>query len=292
MNVVAPPTGWTAVYTVSPTSTDPLSAVWTTAVPGGGLAAVTRIGFIFTGTITGQDPFVLPNTGTPVNGGTPFRFTVDTSDLAATDTGAQIANIAQVFGETVGDPDNEVVYDESGDSQSNNFNDNQTPPDPTGSDYNPAVDTGVADPVTQGIDADNDNTGSGPDGENNVINIGDVAGSDDILNGPDDVPGAVGPTDDNDDFTNRSTNVPEGIGPAATFNPAASTFDNTIQNPAGSGFIADVTLQPISPTQAQGADDSPLTGQYGVNADIPTDTVVTLTATDENNDVLTATYTL
>lgn len=277
------PANWQVVYTTTATTTPATGAAWTTTVPVGGIDTTTRIGFISTGGATLAR-------GTAVS---PFRFTVITSTVNP--TGGQVANIAQIFGETVGDPSNEVVYDESGDSQPNNFNDNQTPPDPSGTNYDPATDTGVANPVTQGTDTNNDNTGTGPDGEANVINLGNVAGSDDILNGPNGVPGANGPTDDNDDFVNRSTDVPGGVGPTDTFDPAPSTFSNTVQNPASTGFIADVTIQPISPTVAQNNDDSTLTGQYGAPADIPNGTVVTIAydpdGTPGNGDELTSTYT-
>ncbi|KAI9133206.1 hypothetical protein [Acaryochloris sp. CCMEE 5410] len=279
------PANWQVVYTTTPTtgagSATATGAAWVTTPPAP-LSTVTRIGFIYTGgaTLARGSAF------------SPFRFTVETTGLPA--TGGQVANIAQIFGETVGDTTNEVVYDESGDSNPNNFNDDNTPPDPTGTDYDPTPttgDTGVADPVTQGTDTGNDNSGTGPDGEDNVVNIGDVAGSDDILNGPDGVPGANGPTDDNDDFTNQTTNVPAGVGPTDGFDPDPEAFDNTVQNPASSGFIADVTLQPISPTQAQGVDDSLLTGQYGADGDIPVGTVVTITATDAAGDIQSAVYT-
>lgn len=273
------PANWQAVYTTTPTSTPATAAAWVTTAPA--LNTVTRIGFIYTGgaTLAKGSAF------------SPFQFTVLTSGLAA--TGGQVANIAQVFGETVGDTTNEVVYDESGDSNPNNFNDDNTPPDSTGTNYDPTPttgDTGVADPVMQGTDTGNDNSGTGPDGEDNVVNLGSSAGTDDILNGPDGVPGANGPNDDNDDFTNQTTDVPAGVGPTTSFDPAPETFDNTIQNPASSGFIADVTLQPISPTQAEGADDSALTGQYGANGDIPIGTVVTISATDDGGVAQTATY--
>lgn len=279
------PAGWTVVYTETALTTTATNALWTTTLP----ANPTRIGFIHNDPgLSDTNPQVLRTD--PVQG--PFQFTVVTSGLPA--TGGQIANIAQVFGETVGDPDNEVIYDESGDSNPNNFNDDGTPPDPTGTNYDPTAntgDTGVADPVTQGTDTGNNNTGTGPDGEDNVVNIGDAAGSDDILNGPNTVPGAVGPTDDNDDFTNQTTDVPAGVGPTDIFDPAPETFNNTIQNPASSGFISNVTLQPISPTQAESTDDSALTGQYGANSDIPTGTTVTITATDDAGVVQSATYT-
>lgn len=265
------PAGWTVVYTETLLTTTATNALWTTSLP----ANPTRIGFIHNASdLSVTNPQVLRTD--PVQG--PFQFTVVTSGLPA--TGGQIANIAQVFGETVGDPDNEIVYDESGDSNPNNFNDDGTPPDPTGTNYDDTAttgDTGVADPVTQGTDTGNDNSGTGPDGEDNVVNIGDAAGSDDILNGPDGVSGANGPNDDNDDFTNQTTNVPAGVGPSDTFDPAAETFTNTIQNPASSGSIGNVTVEPIAPSVAELNDDNPsITGQYGGNGDIPDGTVVTI----------------
>ncbi|WP_249369788.1 hypothetical protein [Acaryochloris marina] len=274
------PANWQAVYTTTPTSTPATAAAWVTTPPP--LTSVTRLGFVFVGgPVLGR--------GTTV---TPFRFTVITSGLPP--LGGQVNNLAQVFGETFGDPSNQVIYDESGDSHPNNFNDNQTPPSPTGSNYNPTTDTGVANPVTQGTDAGNGNNGTGPNGEANVIRLGEVAASDDILNGPDGVPGAGGPSDDDDDFTNRSTDIPPNLGPTDTFDPAPSTFTNSVQNPASTGFIADVTIQPISPTQAEGADESTLTGQYGTDADIPNGTVVTIAYDPDGNpgngDELTATY--
>lgn len=274
------PANWAAVYTTTPTSTPATAAAWVTTPPP--LTSVTRIGFIFVG-------------GPVLSRGitaTPFQYTVITSGLQA--TGGQVNNIAQAFGETVGDTSNQIVYDESGDSQPNNFNDNQTPPSATGTNYDPEIHTGVANPVTQGSDSGNDNTGTGPDGEVNVIRLGEVASSDDIFNGPDGVPGAGGPSDDDDDFTNQSTNIPAGLGPTDTFDPDPSTFTNSVQNPASTGFIADVTIQPISPTQAEGADDSTSTGQYGANGDIPDGTVVTIAYDPDGNpgngDELTATY--
>lgn len=274
------PANWRAVYTTTPTSTSATAAVWVTTPPP--LTTVTRIGFIYT-----AGPVISRN-----NSFNPFRLTVVTSGLPT--NGGQINNIAQVFGETLGDPANEVVYDESGDRHPNNFNDNQTPPDPTGTNYAPNTDIGIANPVTQGVDPEGNNAGSGPKGEVNVVRLGAVASSDDILNGPDGVPGAGGPSDDDDDFTNRSTHVPAGLGPDDAFDPAPSTFSNSVQNPASTGFIADVTVQPISPLQAEEADDSTLTGQYGVNSDIPDGTIVTIAYDPDGNpgngDELTATY--
>jgi len=249
------PPGWSAVYsTAANAGADPLTLAWTVTPPTN-LSTVTRIGFVNAGPLAA---------GSSVTG---LTFTVVTSGLPV--AGGTVDNIAQAFGETVGGP-NTVVYDESGDQNPNNF-DGNTPP-VTG--YVPGTDDGVADPANEGIDTGNNNSGNGPNGEVNQINI--IPPNDDILNGPDGAPGASGPTDSNDDFTNLSTAVPAGIAPGDTFDPAVVQFDNTINNPATGGFLSNVTLQPFSPTQAEGADSSTATGQYGLDGDIPVDTIVTI----------------
>jgi len=297
-SVITPPTGWTTVYSTNDTNTPSAGTTATGARwevfdtnPPAQLSEVKRIGFIYDATGVND---ALPANGQPI---TPFSFTVVTTGLSA--AGGQVANIAQVFGSTDGDPNAEVVYDESGDSNPNNFNDDGTPsqevgpnadPNPTGTNYNPNTDTGVADPTTQGTDTDGDNTGAGSKGEANVINIGDSAGPDELLNGPENDPGAVGPTDSNDDFSNFSTDVPAGLNDNDPIpSPTAVVIDNTVQNPATSGFISDVSLEPISPTQAETNDESASTGQYGANADIPDGTLVTIVY-DDGTNFKTATY--
>lgn len=262
------PPGWSIVYsTTAAASSEPLTVPWT-ATPPTNLSTVTRIGFIHKGPLSA---------GYSVNN---LNFTVVTSNLPL--EGGRINNIAQAFGETVGDPDNEVVYDESGDQDPNNF-EGSTPPDLSGTNYPAGGDNGIADPVADGVDTDNTNSGSGPGGEVNQVSI--VPPNDDILNGPDGVPGASGPTDANDDFTNLSTAVPVGVAPGDTFNPDAVTFNNTINNPALGGFLSNVTLQPLSPTAAEDADGSAVTGQYGADGDIPVGTLVTI-----SNGIDTAVY--
>ncbi len=275
VNPTLPAGGWVAVYTNTPTTTSAVDATWT-ANPAniGGIDQATRVGFVLATTLA---------KGTTV---APFEFTVITDGLDP--SGGQVANIAQVFGTTDGDPSPtpEIVYDESGDNNPNNFNDDGTPPtetqgdpNPTGTNYDPTTDLGIADPSVNGTDPDgtNDNTGTGPDGEDNVVNIGTSAGPDELLNGPDGDPAAVGPVDNNDDYTNASSDVPAGLGPNDPI-PAVDpvTFNNTVQNPNTTGFIQDVTIEPISPTQAENADESSTTGQYGTNADIPDQTTVTI----------------
>ncbi|GAB4215978.1 MAG: hypothetical protein OHK0012_17280 [Synechococcales cyanobacterium] len=256
------PAGWTVVYSVTPIASatdDPLAAAWTTTEPGTP-ANVTRVGFIFTGTLS---------PGTNVSG---FNFRVVTNGLGA--SGGTIANLAQAFGETVGDPTNDIVYDESGDQNPNNFNDDDTPPSTDGSDFDPNTDNGVADPANQGTDNNNNNTGTGPGGETTVVTVTPPGV---ILNGPENQPGAVGPTDTNDDFVNASTNGQDESGaipaPGDSVNPPPVQFVNTFRNP-GTGRLNNVFIRPISPAQAQTATGNNV---YGVNGDLPVGTLVTIT---------------
>ncbi|MGC1529038.1 MAG: hypothetical protein WA783_23545, partial [Phormidesmis sp.] len=275
------PAGWTAVYTTDTTGagSDPLALAWTT-VPPTDLSTVTRVGFVFNGTIGA--------TGNTITG---LNFTVVNDGLA---TGATVENIAQVFGQTVGDPSPtpQVIYDESGDADPNNFEGPTLPDDVgaggdgTGSEYTPGTDDGIANSGTDGIDAGNNNTGTGPQGEVNIVTL---TPGDDILNGTATTPGAIGPTSDNDDFTNKSTSTPAaGTDPAAIFNPGPVTFNNSLSNPAQAGFISSTTIEPISPSQAEAAGG--VAGAYGTDADIPDGTTVTISAT-VNGALATATYT-
>ncbi len=263
------PAGWTAVYTTD-SGSNSLALQWTT-VPPTNLSLVTRVGFIFNGTIGA--------TGTTLTG---LSFNVVSNGLPV--AGGAIDNIAQVFGQTVGDPAPipQVIYDESGDSNPNNF-DGTTLPDQTGdqsgSDYNPGpgVDDGIPNKVADGIDTAGNNTGSGEDGEVNVISI--IPTTDDILNGTAGTPNAIGPTGDNDDFTNKAiTPTPTGpnpIAPTASFDPTAVVFNNTLSNPASVGFIAETTVEPRSPSQAA-LDSGMPAGTYGSNLAIPDLTEVTM----------------
>jgi hypothetical protein len=269
------PSGWTVVYSTNdPTTTVPaiapggLSAAnWTITQPAANL--IKRIGYIYNAS-------TLPANGTAIPG---FKFTVVTSGVPT--QGASVYNVAQVFGQTYDDPTNpvnpttETVYDESGDNNPNNFNDDQTPPDSTGSNFNPATDTGVPNAGQNGVDPGG-NTGLGPNGELTKVNIGSVvAAIEDIFNGPIGQPGATGPTDANDDFTNVSTAVPAGT--QGAFNPAPVTINHTVQNPATNTVsLSSVTIEPISPTQAEKADSNGAVGKFGSNADIPNGTIVTI----------------
>ncbi|MDW8115145.1 MAG: hypothetical protein RMI92_01795 [Geminocystis sp.] len=250
------PTGWRVVYTTTPTSTFATGATWTTSNPGTG---VTRIGFVY-------DPDNdLATASPPIAAGqtiTGFSFQVVTSGLTA--SGGTIANIAQVFGRT--DGTNREVYDESGDQRPSNYNDDGTPnsQDDPNTPGREDVNNGVANPAVQGTDNNNNNTGTGPGGEVNVFVISPPGT---ILNGPNNQPGAIGPTNNQDDFTNRSTNVPAGQAPGSTFNPAPVVFNNTLQNPASNTTNLDtVRILPLPPS---------VSGQP--DTDIPAGTQVTIT---------------
>jgi hypothetical protein len=268
------PPGWDVVYSTTPIDqpTDTaLTAAWTTnlaAIPVG--TRITRVGFIFTGTLA-------PGT-TTANTANGFQFRVITSGLTAP---GQIANIAQAFGQTQGDTTNGIVYDESGDQNPNNFNDDDSPRDPNG--LGGPISSGIANPDTQGVDPNNNNTGQGPGGEDNTVNIGitPVGG---ILNGPNNQPGATGTDGTNQtDFTNRTVPLPPGT--TDPFDPPAIAFTNTVNNP-GTGRLDNVVIRPIGPVQADFVSDNtagnqtdPNTGfgpLTGANA-LPNDTQVIIT---------------
>ena len=250
-SVAAPPSGWTAVYSVTPNSTTANAAAWTTAAPSD-LTTVTRIGFVNASAVA---------RGADVSG---LSYTVTTTG-ASPSVPTQVNNIAQVFGQTSGDATNALVFDESGDQNPSNFN----------ADASRGVSTpvpgGVANPSADGTDPSNNNTGTGtgPGGRDNIYTLA-PAGA--ILNGPSGHPNATGPTNSiDDDFTNQSTPVPPGMPPGATLTPPAVVFTNTVQNPGTTALSGNTLLVPVPPTTA---------------ADLPANTTVTLTYS-----TATATYT-
>jgi hypothetical protein len=273
----SPSTDWKPVYsTDSVDTTIPIissdasalpAASWSTTNPStpAEFAAVKRVGFIY-------DP------STPIAvGATPVDFFISVVTSGLPVNGGKVYNIAQSFGETVGDTANKVVVDESGDASPSNFEDTGN----AGPAYDPAKDTGKADPATQGVDTKGDNSGVGTKGEDTEVTItGTIApASDSILNGPNGKPDAVGPTDANDDFTNASTPVPAGQSPSVKIvGTQIATFTNSVSNPS-TVTLADVTIQPLSPTQADKADNgtSDNKGQYGTDLDIPLLTEVKVT---------------
>lgn len=215
------PDGWQVVFTNTPTSTNALQAEWNTDIAAvGGAANVTRIGFIFDGTIT---------KGTKSPG---FQFGVRTTGITSTTI---VPSVAQLFGGTNGNP-NRLVYDESGDNNPNNFNDDGTP-GPVDENGNPIVGSGVPNLETDGQDAGNNNSGTGPGGEANVVTI--TAPSDGIFNGPQGAPNAIGPLNTNNDFSNTVSvaSIP------ASGSPPPATFTNTVENTTGEPIL----LLPTAP---------------------------------------------
>lgn len=256
------PNGWEVVYTTDNLTKNALEASWSTTPPASG---ITRIGFVKEATSAAT---AIPK-GTTVPG---FNFTV-TPDT--TFSAGQIANIAQVFGQSLpgtvvaGTP-TQIVYDESGDQTSNNGLDGGNP-DPSGlSAANGGVTDGKANPAVDGTDPGTydptkpetkdpanaaTNTGTDPTtgktkgGEDTVFNFAKTP-----LNGPKNQPDAIGPTNNNDDFTNKSIegiNIPSNKpltddGTPANDQTPPVTFNNTVKNTSGSP--QEITLLPTPPT--------------------------------------------
>ncbi len=261
------PSGWQAVYTTAATTTLATAANWLpiangTAVPAG----AKRVGFITDGPIA---------KGTTVSG---MIINVN-YDTALASGGGTLANIAQVFGSTgipgaggtvVPDP-TKPVYDESGDSKPNNYNDDGSAPTP-GPVGNPLnITDGVANPNDPAVDGNNNNTGNGPAGEPNVFQVV-PPGQAGILNGTANKPDAVGPTGNNDDFTNLSTAVPATTWVRDT-TVGSPTFGQTLPQPLDPASVAfantfksttagPVSLMPTTPA-APLPDGTKVTITYG-----------------------------
>ncbi|HLP91450.1 MAG TPA: hypothetical protein VK184_23060 [Nostocaceae cyanobacterium] len=262
VSVVAP-AGWIPVYTIDPIATNANAAQWTTTAPAN-LATVTRVGFI-------NDP----NTVTSVAPNqTVTGFTINVRVEAAATSPLNVANIAQVFGQTPGN--NLPVYDESGDQNPSNYDGsvgNMTPPPGSDGNGDGVPDTLIVDdgfintPATPetGVDGNNDNTGVGTGGEANIFPI-QIPVNSAILNGPVNAPNAIGPSGTtNDDFTNKSSLIPAGTAPGSTLNPQPVGFTNTILN---NGLNpGTVTLVPTPPANA---------------GDLPLNTTVTISFGSES----------
>jgi len=260
------PTGWTAVYsTVAATNVKPTdaAAAWTTTAPA--LGSVTRVGFVRDTTAASDIP-----AGTTVTG-----FAIPLA-ITGTPTTLTINSIAQLVGQTPG-AGGLPVYDESGDQNPSNYSGpagNMTPGAASTNGILPTdaaavlanIIDGVANPITQGIDTNNNNTGTGPGGEDNQLIISVVTTTTGVLNGPVGEANATGPGGDNNtDFTNKSSFIPAGTNPGSTIDPAPVTFSNTVQNDTGA--TATVTLAPTVPAN---------------KFDLPTGTRVTITRNSDS----------
>lgn len=238
---------WTRVYSTVALTTTPTSAAnnWQTgALPVG----VTRIGYVADGSLS-----TYTTVGDPT--GLPFRVIT----TAIPPGGETVRNIAQVFGQTTAgpiSPTNPLVYDESGDQNPNNY-EGITPPTPI---TTPATSPDGVAAIANGVDTDNNNTGGGTGGEDNIFTINPPGI---ILNGPLNQPGAIGPdATSNTDFFNKSAvDVPSGISPiTGTYDPAPIKFSNSVANPSSNTDKLDnVILEPISAAAAAAATGKPLT---------------------------------
>jgi hypothetical protein len=229
--VAAPPSGWTVVYSTDATSVA-TTAAFTTTAPGN-LATVKRIGWIAAGPVP---------LGSAIAG---FGFTVVASGVPAA-AASTVLNIAQVFGQSQGDPTNLLVYDQSGDQFPSNFSAGNGSPG-SSAPLGTAPANGVA-PVS-GPNDPGGNTGVAG-GDNNVVNLAPQTA---LVNGPSGVPGALGPDGTNaTDVTIQTVTVPAGLPPASGLPvPLQSAFTNTIGN-TGTVPLLNVTLVPQLPVAPAG----------------------------------------
>jgi hypothetical protein len=254
---VTPDSTWVPIYFYSSTpisSTEQANAVtWSTTPPDANTAPnVRRVGFF-------RSDYRMPKGSTA----TGFEVKVEVTDFTRT----QIYNIAQVFGTQPQIPNNpadktpstKLIFDESGDSQPNNYNDDGTP---GVKDVNqqPILYPGILDATVPANDPRSpnrigpDTSKNSPDGEFLLVPF-KIAAPPALKNGPREQPTAVGPTNDNDDFTNKST--PIGSLNGATNLPLV-TFTNTVLN--NSDLARDIKILP----------------QVTVASDLPNGTIVTL----------------
>jgi hypothetical protein len=267
------PTGWTVVYTTSPLATPAQDALWATARPAN---RITRIGFVIDAGTTGLDR----TAEQPITG---FEFAVTP---LADFSGGEIANISQVFGQSQPPPTGpngalpepapgtptQLVYDESGDQTPNNGLGNNNPDSNPGGfspDGDGGINDGQANPDANGRDP---NSIGDPTGNTNQGNPEDIDGGEATvyvlattpLNGPQNAPGAVGPTNNNDDFTNKSILLPAGRDPSTPLTDVETpvvSFTNTAQNT--NNTIQTLSLLPTPPATL---------------GDLPSGTRVTITA--------------
>ncbi len=268
--------GWTPIYSTTALTSTALQADWTTTKPA--LNLIKRVGFIADGAIA---------KGTTLQN---FKFSVNP---LSTFKGGQIANIAQVFGQSqlgavVPGTGTQLVYDESGDQSSNNELNGSNPDSTTTGGVavtNGGISPGEANPGEDGTDPGTLNTvvnnnptnpttntgvnsgvGSGTKtngGEDTVLTIAATP-----LNGPAGQPAAKGPNatgtddDNNNDFTNKAVSPAIGLDPAALLTDAQTpdvVFVNTVQNTSDSSQT--IVLIPLPPA---------------VKTDLPNGTKVTI----------------
>lgn len=262
---VTPDNTWIPIYFYSSTSissTDTANNVaWSTTPPDANTALnVRRVGFF-------RNDYRMPK-GTTVIG---FQVKVEITDFSRT----EIYNIAQVFGSQPQNPNNsadknpstKLIFDESGDSQPNNYNDDGTA-GIKDTEQQPVLYPGILDAAVPANDPrspnriGSDTSKNSPDGEFLSVPF-KIAAPPALKNGPREQPTAVGATNDNDDFTNKSTPIAFGgsgaIGsPNGSTNLPLVTFTNTVLN--SSDLARDIKILP----------------QVSVASDLPNGTIITL----------------
>jgi hypothetical protein len=255
---VTPDSTWIPIYFYSSTpisSTEQANAVtWSTTPPDANTAPnVRRIGFF-------RNDYRMPK-GSTANG---FEVKVEVTDFSRT----EIYNIVQVFGTQPQNPNNsadktpsaKLIFDESGDSQPNNYNDDGTAGVKDAA-QQPILYPGILDATVPANDPRSlarigqaSSSSSSPDGEFLLVPF-KAAAPPALKNGPREQPTAVGATNDNDDFTNKSM-------PISSLNGALTlplvTFTNTVLN--SSELARDIKILP----------------QVAVASDLPNGTIITL----------------
>jgi hypothetical protein len=268
-DIVAPNTSWKIVYTTDPVaSKTALAASWSTTRPTTtATTPITRVGFIYNTDATNATP--TPGNG-PISRGaagigtTISGFSFKVNPLASF-TGGQIANIAQTFGQSqpgtsAAGTATQIVYDESGDKDTNNALVGADPVAAT--DAAGGINSGLANPSTDGIDsgssANTDPTNAGTNIGTNPT-TGDIQGGEDTVytiaatpfTGPNLFPQAAGISPDldfNKDYTNQSIVLPVGLDPATTLTDAQTpdlVFTNSVKNVSGADQT--IALRPSLP---------------------------------------------
>jgi hypothetical protein len=233
--VVSPDKLWVPIYYYSSTpigATDRADNVnWSTVAPDANTTInVRRVGFF-------RSDYRMPK-GASFSG---FQLTVEVTDFSRT----EIYNIAQVFGTQPQDPNNaadatpssQLIFEESGDNQPNNYNDDGTA---AAKDLNqqPIFYPGILDPTVPSNDPRSIvrvgrdlGSADSPDGEFLVVPF-KAAGIPSLKNGPREQPTAIGPNNnDDEDFTNKSTPISNG---SSSFDPPEVSFTNTVKNTSDS----------------------------------------------------------
>jgi hypothetical protein len=255
---VTPDNTWVPIYFYSSTSIGSTEAAnnvaWSTTPPDANTApTVRRVGFF-------RNDYRMPK-GTTTTG---FQVKVEITDFSRT----EIYNIAQVFGSQPQNPNNsgdktpssKLIFDESGDSQPNNYNDDGTAGVKDAA-QQPVLYPGILDATVPPNDPRSPvrigsatNSPGSPDGEFLLVPF-KAAAPPALKNGPREQPTAVGATNDNDDFTNKSTPI---SGVANNLTLPLVTFTNTVLN--SSDLPRDIKILP----------------QVALANDLPDGTIVTL----------------